>query len=54
MPTEALTQSVEVPLWLLVLFLAYSENRVARLVGGAARLRRQSEPQERPAADEGR
>jgi hypothetical protein len=36
--TEAMMQVVEVPLWMLILFLAYSERRVADIVGGLKRL----------------
>lgn len=33
MPAEALSQSVEIPLWMLVVFMAYSERRLVQLLG---------------------
>jgi hypothetical protein len=51
-PIEALSQTVETPLWLLLLLAAYTPERLARMAEAAPRLRRQSEPQEAAAADE--
>jgi hypothetical protein len=35
---EPLAQTVELPLWLLLVFLAYSETRIARALSGLRKL----------------